>query len=272
MPIGYEPYPKKIPTANERRVIIVLPGDKIEQIRNDKKYDKFHQSIKTSDQTWLMDNLRENYQDPETISFLEKLDHENILDNGNILVQSSEDPIKYFLAEQVENKVVLPKWDHYITICNYLGATSIELDINDVTSFAEKTNFIAKSKIFFLDNLFPKISIKFSKKQKIKLKNRAELKLKKEPPNLDLVKEYVKKYSLEKDADISFIINNRKFNKDLEFKRKINLFSEVETSLNVAASLVIPESFTQIKASFKKAIKETRKYTVTIALDFGYKS
>ncbi|NEP35694.1 hypothetical protein [Moorena sp. SIO3B2] len=116
------------------------------------------------------------------------------------------------------------------------------------------------------------LSAKISRDKKKELENHAKMELKKEPPNLDLVKEYVKKYSLEKDADISFIINNRQFNKDLKFKQNINLFSQVETSLNVAASLVIPESFTQLKASLKKSIKETRKYTVTIALDFGYKS
>lgn len=263
MPVGYEPV--KIPPAQNRRVIFVLPGYKIELINHDEKFKKLKQSVERNSQTWLMDNSIENHRDPETIMFLEKLANDNLLDDGNILIQSSEDNRRYFLAHQVENKVVLPKWDNYMTICNYLGATTIKLDITDVTNFGEENNIIVKASSL-IANLATRGT--FSKKKIIELKDRATLILEKKPPNLENVEDFVQKHSLEKDPDIQFIINNRKYSTDLSFERNINLFSQVEESMNVVSNLVIPDKFIKIETSFEKKIKVTRKYNVRVALDF----
>lgn len=263
MPVGYKP--EKILPAHNRRVIFVLPGDKIEQIRNDKDYKKLKQSVERNRQTWLLDNAIEKHQDQDTIEFLKKLANDNLLDDGNILIQSSEDDKRYFLAQQVENKVVLPKWDNYMTICNYLGASSIELDITDVTNFGEENNVVIKASSL-IANLAARG--KFSKKKSIELKDRAKLILEKGSPNLKNVGDFVEKHSLEKDSDIQFIINNRKYNKDFSFNRNINLFTQVEESMNVLSNLVIPDKFINIETSFTRKIKQTKKYNVNVKLDF----
>ncbi len=264
MPVGFTP--DTIPPAHNRRVIIVLEGSKIEQIKYEKKYNDLRKSIYNKSQVWLMNNAIEKYKDPATIVFLNKLSDDNLLDDGNVLVQSSDDTSKYFLVDEVVNKVILPKWDHYLTICNYLGATNIDIKITHIKYFGGNTGL--KATICLLGFKLSQ-GVEFRRKNRKQLKYRTKFIIKRKPPNLKLAEGYVKKHSLEKDRDIQFMIDNCRDSTPVKLKRDINLFEQVQESMGVVTSLAIKDEYPiKFKTSFEKKIKETKRYTVNVNVGF----
>ena len=98
-------------------------------------------------------------------------------------------------------------------------------------------------------------------------------------PNIQAAIDYVRKYSLEEDDDISFLIDNRKSalpQGNIEyptnfcyFKQKINLLSRVESNIKLAAGLVIPEFLTTVRTKFNKNIKKVKNFSLEVEVNFS---
>lgn len=275
MPFGYSPDPAKLPVPEQRRVIWVLSGADIEQIRYDSRYRKTKSSIQEKgNRVWLMDNNIDAYKDEKTISFLKSLRGKNLLDEGTILVRDEYNDRNYFSVDRIEDECSIAKWLNYTTICNYLGAINVSLKVVRVRKFASTTTFASQ-----MSDLFSTFGVtaKLSKAKEEKLNNSVNMRdIDKAKPDFAMVKKHLgfkehdsdDVFSRIQDPDIKHLIEQRLNGKDLIYTREIELFTQVEQGMAVATSLSIPQQFTQLNAAIKRSIKESMNYSVSVTVEY----
>lgn len=274
-PKGLEPEIFPIDNPDERRVILVLPGSEIERI----KYSPDEKSSLTKKTgVYLVQNSLEFYE-PKSQDFLRKLKEQGLLDAQNILIQNSYNPSSYFKADQIKNDVLKKKWEDYITVCNYLGAESCSILISSQKEYNSQNkisgniasplfNFWFKSKSFSAEMYEELLSFqgKFTGNK----------------PNIQAANDYIKKNFLEQDTDFKFLINNRQSalkngliehtTAFTEFEQQINLFTQIENSLDLATNLVIPQYLVGMNAQLNNYVKRIEKFSLKVNLKFSKKT
>ncbi len=275
-PIGYEP--QKIPINNPgaRQVILVLPTGTMERVMYDPVNTKFKNSITNSSigdveiksGLCIIEESIDLYE-KDSKKFLQPLQEKGLIQSGNVLIQNTyntEDYLK-FDEEQIKTEVIFRKWQHYITVCNYLGATKIDL-LNEINKDSDNSNnFGAK----ILNPLF-KLNFKgkyFSKNIEQQL-YKMSASFTGTPPNIKLAEEYIDKNYLYKDKDITFLVDNCKNNnRMLKFEQTLNLFSQIENGFNLAADINIPKYLVNGIGEFNQTNKKIEKFITKIELYFS---
>jgi virulence-associated protein VapD len=276
-----QPEPIFINEPDKRRVILVLSGNEVETLKYDwsntkRREEQIFTNGRIKDGICIVANDIESYGAEEQ-KFLQSLKEKNLLDAGNILIQDSYNPSLYYKSDTIQEKVSVTKWRHYATLCNYLGAKDCKIKIVHETRDMLDFNFM----IEFITIPFGIITGGSSNHNKLK-KEYMEIVVQCEQgglPNIQAAIDYVRKYSLEEDDDISFLIDNRKSalpQGNIEyptnfcyFKQKINLLSRVESNIKLAAGLVIPEFLTTVRTKFNKNIKKVKNFSLEVEVNFS---
>ena len=264
-PIGSKPIEIDVTDPDKRRVIMILPGTEIEQIRygNYKYKEDFNKSG-----VWLVEDNLELYNS-ENRDFLQSLKDQRLLQEGNILIQSSENPSLYFKADDIKEKIVKSKWTHFAIVCHHLGATNWKITTTTETSSTANANFQIN-----ISYIAQKLNIVGNSYRKEVFKQVSEIKAEAagSPPDIVKAKEYVQKYNLYNDEDIRAI---REFldakNRLHTFEHKMNLLKEVEVNLELAASLRIPQSTLKVLPTFERHVKRFQKFSIIIKVNFPEK-
>lgn len=263
-PTGRQPLEIDVTDPDKRRVIMVLPGTEIDKIRfgNYKYKEDFNKPG-----IWLVEDNPELYNS-DNREFLQSLknDKPRLLQEGNILIQSLENPSLYFKADEVKEKIVKSKWKQFAIVCHHLGATNWKIKTTTETSSTVTNNF--KAVISYIGQ---GLNIRGNSYKKDVLKQVSETMAKAGggSPDIERAKEYVEENDLSDDEDIEAIRQFRDSgNELLEFRHKMNLFKEVEGNLELAASLRLPQSTLKVLPKFERHVKRFQKFSILIEVNF----
>ncbi|NET17654.1 MAG: hypothetical protein F6K08_34940 [Okeania sp. SIO1H6] len=271
-PIGLRPESLPLNHPGERRVIVVVSVSDIEKL----SYSP------NSKESWREQEgvcvVRESieFYEPESQDFLKKLQDKGLLQANNILLQNAYNPSLYSKADRIKSDVLDKKYQDYTTVCNYLGATKISIKISDEEQVSSKT----EGKIGFWN---PFVWLKMDGKslsEELRQSYRSiEAELSGSLPNIEAAKKFVETEFLQKDEDIKFLINNRESAIAGElivyptafkrFKQTVNLFSQVEQSLELATKLEIPEYLVAMNGHLNNYVKKIKKFNLDIELEFS---
>ena len=271
-PIGLPPQSLPLNNPGERQVIIVVSVRNIDRLLYS---ENSNESWRDQEGVCLVRDSIEFYEQ-ESQDFLIKLRDKGLLQADNILLQNAYNPSVYSKADRIKSDVLDKKYKDYTTVCNYLGATKISIKISDEEQVSSKT----EGKIGFWN---PFVQAKLDQKsfsEELRQSYRSmESTLSGSLPNIEAAKKFVETEFLQKDEDIKFLINNRKTalagglikypSAFKSFKQTVNLFSQVEQSLELATKLEIPEYLVSMNAHLNKYVKKIKKFNLDIELEFS---
>ncbi|WP_414573896.1 hypothetical protein [Nostoc sp. CCY 9925] len=271
-PYGYDPENISIDDPASRRVILVVSRGERERIFYDQKYKKFKDSVirgnTLKDGLCIVENTLELY-DKKVQNFLQPIKSNGLLEAGNTLIQNTYKTSEYFKfnQEQIEEKVILEKWRHDVTICKYLGVKIANLNNQEEKEINSNSNFGINivSTLFNLgsDNNY------FVKNIEKKLRE-LSAEYPGSSPNVEEARKYIDKVGWSQDKDIDFLIDNRAGENPLaKFKQELNLFAQIENGFDLAVDLVIPQYLTKGSVKIKQGNNMIKKFITKVELTFS---
>ncbi|MEQ8469112.1 hypothetical protein [Coleofasciculus sp. E1-EBD-02] len=233
-----------------------------------------------------------DFYDENSQAFLKILKSQGLLRVGNILLQSKygyqyPNEKNKKLSERVHKRFHLPyylhaselrmnaidrKYNHYLQVCTLLGAKKVSVNIID-----EKRSAAQKNWEFNLGNFPIKLGGGSSCDEIIKDYRSRTREMGGSLPNIKEAEEYVEDELLQEDQDIKNLINARKValkrfseftNPTTSESYTVDLFSQVTTSLSLAAQIKIPQYLSSLNASLKKHVKKIEKFTLNVEVFF----
>ncbi|MGB7442381.1 MAG: hypothetical protein WA919_15060 [Coleofasciculaceae cyanobacterium] len=271
-PLGLPPESLPLDEPGKRRVIVVVSAGDIERLLYSTNSEE---SWRSMEGVCLVRDLSKFYEGESQV-FLNQLSEQGLLQANNILLQNAYNPSLYSKANQIKSDVLDRKYNHYTTVCNYLGATKISIKISD----EEQVNSKKERKLrLWNPSALAKLEVRSFSEELRQSYRSMESKLGGSLPNIEAAKQYVEAEFLQKDDDIKFLINNRESalrgelikypNAFKTFRQTVNLFSQVEQSLELATKLEIPQYLTSINLDITNYVKKIKKFSLDIELEFS---
>ncbi|NEO44217.1 MAG: hypothetical protein F6K55_08825 [Moorea sp. SIO4A3] len=253
----------------KRRAILALSDSALRNLKYDLPHNQEAQDLFYHDQISLL-NV-DAIDNPEENSLLESLSHSgDLLNSGNLLVQSPYDSDDYVEVSQAYYTFARKKWDIYTYFWGFLGAKEASVDLKEIqiTKTQDTGGLLGKFSGGKGEANFDKRALnKLKKEMNLNKKFRSGGKLM--PGN---AKKYIKKYQwLFRDHDFEGIIELAEAGialEEQEFSMSVNQASQ--SNLNVALSLNVPVSLKSLylNGKFEQIKQEIFEFSLKTKVTF----
>lgn len=185
---------------------------------------------------------------------------------GSFLMQNPHDFSDYENINTASSIFTLSKWFHFVTFCDYLGVKNVSIEQVEILSLSSQS-------VYKGDVNIPVGKTDAEVKRTLDNINKTSIRINRVLPDNERDGEEATKYfkqHLASDPLVKSLLNLRpKGSYELEF----NLTQEVKRSLDIAASLKMPEFpgnniYANVQLDISKVMKESREFKLGIKIQF----
>ncbi|MGB3403006.1 MAG: hypothetical protein WBA77_09965 [Microcoleaceae cyanobacterium] len=249
---------KSLPKEEDRRrAILVLSNTDVEDfIEKPGGYDIIQNrqisllDISTQEKDNLVDKLRED---------------SNLLNPGNLLIQSPYNPSEYKPVDQAYSSFSLEKFYHFTTLCGYLGATEVLIEQIEIETKNKELLFEGTLEALQSDG---ELAVKKGNIGEISKFIQLKHEFYGGKPNIDEAEAYLGQYRLRGDISMKSLIDQRKFGGLKSREMILALSDNVVNTLEIVTDINVP-IYTKLKAKIDRVKQESYSFTMKINVKFS---
>lgn len=240
----------------QKKVLLVLDRVDIERLN----YESEGSDLLLNDEVHIIE-----YNAEKSYPLLDSLRDRNLLNKGEILIQSPYDQNRYAAVDNAVQDFALEKHFAFLNFCNSLGAIEIQIEQLDIKTEEASTSASVEGKIL---KAKPNVKIDKNSYEQLTKKLSVHDKYKGGEPDLKAAEKLLREKRLFGDSNMTSLLEIRRSSNPIKSRTvKLSLTDESQTNLRIAASMKIPV-YLSIDASYQKAVKKRIEYDLSLKVTF----
>lgn len=193
------------------------------------------------------------------------LEARNLLDPGNMLVQSPYDPAVYAMAENATQQFAVEKHFAFLTFCAHLGATEVVVEQLEVTEETRRTLVDMKARHAVASG---EVNVERELYEQLMNKLTVHDRYSGGEPDFDAAERLLDAKRLRGDSNLTSLLDIRRSSNRLESRTvTLSLSDESRRNLSIAANLTVP-AYVTFDAAVKHAVTRKLEYRLTLKVTF----